>query len=283
MKSILNRSAVVAVLLLYAPGADAQFSINLNFTGAIQPTQSQRDAFDWAVDLWESRIIGYQPGVNLTGINITAQLRNIPDSDNGIGTVDLLGGGTAQNVNLRGGYWIPSAGFIEFDTDDIPELEGLEIFQYVVAHELAHALGFGQTWDLNGVRTGNRFTGENAIRAYQNEWVQPDGSTPLWVPLESEGGGGTAFRHWDEPFGGGAFTNIVLRNNPERDFTYELMTGWLNFIRYPPIVSQTTVASFADIGYRVVPEPNTLILSLCALAGVGVWRGRSLAGRRCAA
>jgi len=70
--------------------------------------------------------------------------------------------------------------------------------------------------------------------------------------------------------GGSALTGIVDRQG--RDKAFELMTGWLNGNSY---ISDTTVASFMDIGYLVAPEPGTM-----ALVGAGLLMGAVVVVRR---
>jgi hypothetical protein len=53
---------------------------------------------------------------------------------------------------------------------------------------------------------------------------------------------------------------------------FELMTGWLNPGSF---ISQTTVASFNDIGYLTgIPEPGTWVMVSAGLLLVGVYRRR---------
>ncbi|HBB40794.1 MAG TPA: peptidase, partial [Proteobacteria bacterium] len=55
------------------------------------------------------------------------------------------------------------------------------------------------------------------------------------------------------------------------DMRDELMTGWLNSNIF---VSQTTLASFTDIGFIAVPEPTGALLLLMGVAGIGMRRLR---------
>jgi hypothetical protein len=58
------------------------------------------------------------------------------------------------------------------------------------------------------------------------------------VPLETDGGPGTAYSHWDE--------GSALGSN-------ELMTGYIDGDNY---LSYTTIASLADLGYSTVSGAN---------------------------
>ena len=57
------------------------------------------------------------------------------------------------------------------------------------------------------------------------------------------------------------------------DIAFELMTGWLNS---PSYISDTTLMSFADIGYQVapIPLPAAGYLLFSALAGLSIFKKR---------
>jgi hypothetical protein len=100
---------------------------------------------------------------------------------------------------------------------------------------MAHVLGFGTHWEppffnlLNGAGTGNpQFTGTNAFAAFTT-LNHGSGTT---VPVEGNGGAGTADSHWDEP-----------------GFGSELMTGTLSGTSQP--MSATTIRSMQDLAYQV--------------------------------
>jgi hypothetical protein len=60
------------------------------------------------------------------------------------------------------------------------------------------------------------------------------------IPVEQDGGSGTALGHWDE-----------------ETFGNELMTGYLN--AGENAYSAMTAAAFADLGYELAPESNWLV------------------------
>ena len=78
----------------------------------------------------------------------------------------------------------------------------------VMTHEMDHCLGFGTLWQqfnlVTGLGTNNpEFIGKNAIAAYQQMYVlgmsgspSTDPANASGVPLESQGGAGTACAHW---------------------------------------------------------------------------------------
>jgi Leishmanolysin len=260
---------LVAALVLCVSGASAQaaFTINLSFAGL---TTAQQSYFSSAKSFWEGVITGYQPGIFITGLTINAFGVGI----DGVGRV-LGSAGPTWGV-FDGGFVLPTVGEMQFDTADIDRLIGNGTFTDVVKHEMAHVMGFGTSWGFNGkyVDGSGRFTGANALARYQTEFNQP-GAT--FVPVELGGGAGTIDGHWDEVDNGAGNTGIL--DTLGRDKRFELMTGWLNA---PTYVSQTTIASFQDIGYTVnlspVPEPETVVLWMLGLPFLVGFAARRRAG-----
>ena len=117
---------------------------------------------------------------------------------------------------------------------------------------MLHAVGVGSIWTHKALLTGAGFIGKNALAEY-NKLVDAHaashgGSTRLAngtqltkgaVPVETEGGPGTAKSHW-----------------AEKVFDTELMTGWLDSEKPSAAMasnplSALTVASLKDLGYMV--------------------------------
>jgi hypothetical protein len=132
-------------------------------------------------------------------------------------------------------------GVMQFDTDDLEQLETGGFLGDVILHEMGHVLGIGTLWDIQGLLadpslpsnpTGDpHFIGAQGIAAFDNA-----GGTAYVagakVPVEDTGGEGTADAHWRES---------VLDN--------ELMTGFIGAGSNP--LSRITIASLADQGYQV--------------------------------
>jgi hypothetical protein len=186
---------------------------------------------------------------------------------------------------------------MEFDTDDLTGMESSSTLLSVIMHEMAHVLGFGTLWDLSSIgfqdvydATAKAYTGPNALNEWKTEFSQ---ASATFVPVEADGGQGTANAHWNEVFGGAGPTGIT--DTLGRDMRDELMTGWLNA---PSFLSRMSVAQFADIGYVVdftnlafvnaninnavtVPEPTSLVaLATVALIGYRHRRKRLRRGSR---
>ncbi|MGA9411468.1 MAG: leishmanolysin-related zinc metalloendopeptidase, partial [Roseobacter sp.] len=122
-------------------------------------------------------------------------------------------------------------------------MESYNLVDDFAFHEMLHAMGFGTAWSGMGlVETVNgslRFTGESATLAYNNEYSQiasGDALSGFGVPVEMEGGSGTAGVHWDDD-----------------TFGSEMMTGQLNGVNS---VSDMTIAALEDMGYETIFDPD---------------------------
>lgn len=241
--------------------AFASFALNLSFVGL---TPSQINVFDTARTNWENLITGYQPGIALTGINISAVSAPI----DGVG--NILGSADPTAFTTQGGFTLSTKGAMQFDSADLADLERTGELEAVAMHEMAHVMGFGTLWTLNGVYidgTG-RYTGTNALNAYRREFD----SSAAFVPVELKYGPGTNDGHWEDDI-------TTIHDRQGRPLSSELMTG---FIDSPTFLSRTTVQSFADIGFTVrpqgtaAPEPTIGYWVL----GIGCWIAAGIAKRR---
>jgi hypothetical protein len=118
---------------------------------------------------------------------------------------------------------------MQFDSADALQYQNQGLWNDIVLHEMVHSLGFGTIWSYLGLVSGSTFTGTHAVAAYGKP-----------VPVEQDGGGGTAGSHWDE----GIFTN-------------EIMTGYIDPSNH---ISDVTWASLADLGYKLNPYPDYLLV-----------------------
>jgi hypothetical protein len=249
-------------VLVGSVGTAAPFTINLSFGGGLSVTQEA--IFTTAANTWMSLLPSYQSGINISALNISASGVAID------GAGGILGSAGPNALTTQGGFTLSTSGSMQFDTADLANMESSGSLLNLILHEMAHVMGFGTLWTNNGVYVNDtgQFTGPNALTVYRNEFNQP-GAT--YVPVELGGGSGTANAHWNEVDGGGVNTGIVSARG---DMRFEVMTGWLDPGSF---ISNTTVASFTDIGYvSAVPEPGTLFLLSGGLLVVGIYRRRSL-------
>ena len=265
----------------------------------------QEAAFDNAVNVWESIITGYQDGVvasrsggalqaigeKINGITLNVTLEPI-DGDFGI-----LGGAAPRGLIVdTSGFTIASTGEMTFDTADVSRLISEGTFDDVILHEMGHTIGVGTLWTSNSVysRDTGQYTGAMSLAAYQNEFDP----TATFIPIELDGGAGTANGHWNEVADNFREENHFqffpgLDGHPGDDdpapivrfgpfagesLDDELLSGTLSGSLF---ISDTTLGSFQDIGYTTVafrsvavPEPTSLLLSFLGLGVVAIQRRR---------
>lgn len=241
------------------------FGITVNFGADMNDTY--KSAFNDAAAFWTSQITGYRVDSSyLQGITISA---NVATNDGAGGVLGSAGPtyviyGSAQ---LEGDTAVSQVcyatdGTMTFDSADVDNLISTGLWEQVIRHEMAHVIGFGTLWgiDLFGDGTiyndfyvdgSGQYTGAAGLAAYKAEFDP----SATYVPVELEGGSGTANGHWNEVYGGSALTGIT--DSEGNDMAYELMTGWLNS---PTFVSRTTLAQFYDLGYTVIPEPSPVVM-----------------------
>lgn len=219
-----------------------RFNITLKFL--LPPTERQEQVFSDAAGRWERIIIGDVP--SFTG-TIPSAFVGFPPAVDGtlddivievaLAPIDGPGGilGQAGPQFVRTEDFLTLSGVMFFDVDDLDFLESLDLFEEVIVHEMGHVLGIGTLWNtvpfgfdrtlLEGSLSNPYFSGHKA-----NVFWNAEGGTGL-LPIEADGGPGTAFGHWDE---------ATLNN--------ELMTGFLNLGENP--LSRITAGSMRDLGYR---------------------------------
>lgn len=232
------------------------FQITVNYIGAVLP--SVRTAVNQATAKWQQVITGDVPsfvnpfnGQWVDDIVLDVRMGllgpNFPTgTDGAVGPNTIanagpfFGGapGVIGDLAIRNDLRLPYWGAIGFDPANAVQDSLAELTETAI-HEIAHALGFG--WPLffeprpnypNGLVVGTVadlvFVGVNAVREYNTIFSASVGS----IPMENEGGGGTAGVHWDD----GAMPG-------------ELMTGSATEGISP--LSKISVGAMADLGYAV--------------------------------
>lgn len=233
----------------------SEYNIDIQILGGLTP--SQQDAFDIAASRWSSIITGDVPDANLQGELID----DIKIEARGA-TIDGEGGvlGQAGPTWVRIGSFLPIAGVMTFDRDDLQKLEDDGLLLSVILHEMGHVIGSGTIWNRLGLlqgagSTNPTFSGSNAMQEFGN--LLGTGS-PTAVPVANKGGPGTKDSHWREAV-----------------FGNELMSGFINQGVNP--ISRLTIASLADLGYQVnLDAADDYVLPsarMLAMMGVGVESG----------
>ncbi|MGC6455797.1 MAG: hypothetical protein ACON39_05800 [Coraliomargaritaceae bacterium] len=235
---------------------------------APEDIETYGSVFSAAESFWEGNLTGYQdvwlgaPAQVLIKVNLS--------------TIDGVGGRLGQasptHINIFGNFVETTQGEMTFDTDDLVSLRQSGLFNTVVRHEMGHVLGHGSLWALNGVYeegTG-QYTGASGLAAFREEFNQPEAT---YVPVELDGGEGTANGHWNMGMDLGSREAPNSRDDPGDTIVYtsvnngevldnELMSGFLSGSAW---LSETTLQSFYDIGYTVIPEPSAFTLPMLVL------------------
>jgi hypothetical protein len=139
--------------------------------------------------------------------------------------------------------------------------DGKTSYYYVLLHEIGHILGIGTFWNLRGApkvsyiendMTKYYYIGVNALREYKS-YFSANGSEPfLGIPIEDDGGDGTARVHPEEGANGTVSANNRTINGIfHPGLKTELMTGWLDSGSATVSLSRITLGFLEDIGYIV--------------------------------
>jgi hypothetical protein len=139
----------------------------------------------------------------------------------------ILGSAGATMARIVDGKYHALSGFMRFDEADIEWMIARGLWTGVILHEMGHVLGIGTLWGRNKLHEAN--SDEYQGKFAKAEWAKLGCSGKL--PVETDGGPGTAFSHWDEAC-----------------LNQELMTGYVDSDMR---LSALTVASLQDIGYGV--------------------------------
>lgn len=152
--------------------------------------------------------------------------------------------GSAGPCYLRGDSYLPYAGMMKFDSEDLDWMKKDGILKDVILHEMGHVLGIGTLWEASHFdflrydeqkdcldASPVKYAGQHGVNAWHTL-----GGRGL-VPVEdsyntTQTGGGTDCGHWKEA-----------------TFDNELMTGMAENGSMP--LSKVTIAGLEDLGYQV--------------------------------
>jgi hypothetical protein len=201
--------------------ADADFDIVINYSG----DPKYQAAFTTAVIRWTQIIIADIP--DYQGIDDLV-------IDASIVSIDGAGGilGQAGPDLLRPGSRLPAHGEMEFDSADVATMYANGTWTNVILHEIGHILGIGTIWNLLGLKNGaGDYIGTYGLAEYRTLIGNPAAAS---IPVEHDGGSGTAGAHWDE-----------------ETFNAELMTGFAEAAGIAMPISRMTIGALRDLGYIV--------------------------------
>ena len=190
-----------------------------------------------------------------------------------IDTLDtgILGGASITNSAYVGshiyGNVIPSTANITMNNTYLYGLkttirnDGFSSYYHVLLHEIGHILGIGSFWYLTGCpktsyndngTTKYYYTGTNALREYNSCFAGFSNDAFLGIPIEDDGGAGTAGVHPEEGSEGGiSADNRYINGIFHPGLDTELMTGWLDGTPVSTPLSRITLGFLEDMGYTV--------------------------------
>ena len=183
---------------------------------------------------------------------------------------------TTNGITGSFGDIVPYVGNITINSSKMYTLkttnhnDGKSSLYHVLLHEIGHILGIGTLWwqydpkalmigvpitsyDDNGT-TKYYYTGTNALREYKSYFAYYNGSyndSFVGIPIEDDGGSGTAEGHAEEGVSLVSADNRYINGIFHPGLGTELMTGWLDEAPASAPLSKITLGFLEDMGYTV--------------------------------
>ena len=240
-----------------------------------------------AVSKWDSVIVT-RPSY-IQSMNLVMDISDLGPGILGAATPDYTYGDNNNNsileswesLTVTGGTIMFNQSFVENMRDTIRS-DGKSTLYYVVLHEIGHILGIGVWWDHfqfvvsytdgNGV-TKSYYNGNHALREYRH-YMQDTSGVLVGVPIEDNGGAGTAGAHPEEGFQNGvSVDNRYINTHFHGGLDLELMTGWLDDGTVVLPMSGISLGFLEDLGFTVDYSNADLFLGLAPDGGSGGGEG----------
>ena len=246
------------------PDSDIIYSIENNTNNVEFDQPIFGETMQAAVDRWDSIITGYPEGWFL---DVYVEYEEMAPN--------ILGGAAITHFNglTDFGSFFPTRGDIVLNSVNLNAMKnnignaGKSELYYTCLHEVGHLLGIGSlilkenstinnepvvSYIEDGV-TKYYYTGQHAFQAYK-DYLQPLGhDTGLLsgIPVEDDGGQGTAHSHAEEGLTNGISSNDRMIGGVfHPGLEHELMAGWSEDGDYNPL-SKISIGFLEDIGYDV--------------------------------
>ena len=169
---------------------------------------------------------------------------------------NVLGGASVVNVRTVNSKIIPYEGRVYINStnwnqlvDDVKNNGETTAYRTIV-HEIGHLLGLGTVWTANNlVEDDFWYVGENGLREYRNRFGD---QTFEAIPLEDDGGPGSAQGHFEE----GTQHGISMDNRYKNGKFYpgldrDLMSAFAETDDGPEPLGKVTLGMLQDLGYSV--------------------------------
>ena len=292
---------ILFIASISALNASINFSVNFTAQAQSDLDATQQAMFTDGVAFWGTKITGYRDGVSrswalsvdtFSKASVGGGVLLGSAGPSGLGWSEVVADSHTSNKK----FILSTAGTSSFNVHQ----DAGTLRASTIKHEIGHALGIGTLWEDNELQndgiadnhnrtlaggTAGQYVGAAALGAYQVEYFGQRSAT--FVPIELDGGDGTANGHWDEvhdnfvvenlsgvdshPGDEVAAPTIVGGANFAESLDNELMTGVSSASNF---FSNTTLGSLYDIGFtivdfEVVPEPASAAL-FCSLLSLAV-------------
>ena len=253
------------------PDGDILYQVNNDSGDTSFDSVAYTNIIQDAVNHWDRVIVG-QP---LSDWKLEANITFDSLGEGTLGSASISKVSTTEG-NLKFGEFFPISGNMTLNTfylsnmkDNVGNAGKSELY-YVVKHEIGHLLGLGSfilransTIDGEPVVTYSEdgvdkyyYTGQHAFQAYK-DYFEPLGynvSEFSGIPIEDDGGAGTANSHPEE---GELGTNGSISANDRiiggvfhPGLEHELMAGWSENGNYNPM-SKISIGFLHDMGFNV--------------------------------